>query len=82
MGNLRQPEQGLDHLPNLRLFRLAVTDHRAFDLQGRVLVDRQAVIDPRQQRGAASMAELERGEGVIRQEDLLDRHRLRGVVVR
>ena len=71
-GSSREPEQQLDHLLNLMLFRPSITDNGALDLGRRVLEDRKLDLDCREHGDAARVPELERTSTVGRKEDALE----------
>lgn len=72
MGDLREFEQGFDHLLYLNLLGFAVTDNGALDLQCRIFKDRQTMIDSCQEGGAACVSEFEGGQSVLGKKYLLN----------
>ena len=75
----REREQALHHVLDLLLARVTVAHHRLLHLQRGVFGDRKAGEHRGADRGAARLAERERGLRVDVDEDLLDRHLERAV---
>ena len=74
-----QSEQPFHHVLHLFFFCVALADHGLLDLQRSVLRDREARDHRRADRGAARLAQQQRGLRIHIDEDLLDRHLLRAV---
>ncbi len=81
-GGAAPPAQdGLDHPLHLLLGRPAVAGHRDLDLVGAVFVHRQAVLRGGQQHHSPRLAHGERGLDVLVEEQPLDAHRVRTVLL-
>ena len=78
--DLGQREQNPNHVLNLGFFGSTASNHRELDRLGAVLVDADAALEPGAEDGAARLADLERGRGIAREDELLDRHLMRPVL--
>ena len=79
VGRLDQPQEQPHHLAHLPLLGPAVADDRQLDFRRRVLDQRVARFDRREQRDAPRLAERERAADVRGVEDALDGHAVRPV---
>jgi len=74
-------KQYFDHMLNLLLGSLAVSDHRLLDLQGRVLEDRHSLSDTGHHGSPPGLPQFQSALDIVGKKDILHRHGIRGMTV-